>query len=26
VLDLQVGEGVTCYATCFTPGLAPPAA
>ncbi|HEX7300263.1 MAG TPA: DipZ protein [Solirubrobacteraceae bacterium] len=26
VLDLQVGEGVTCYATCFTPGLARPAA
>jgi hypothetical protein len=26
VLDLRVGEGVTCYATCFTPGLAPPAA
>ena len=26
VLDLQVGEGVTCYATCFTPGLAPPGA
>jgi hypothetical protein len=24
-LDLRVGEGVTCYATCFTPGLAPPA-
>jgi len=23
VLDLRVGEGVTCYATCFTPGLAP---
>jgi len=22
VLDLQVGEGLTCYATCFTPGLA----
>jgi hypothetical protein len=22
VLDVQVGEGVTCYATCFTPGLA----
>ena len=27
VLDLRVGDGVTCYATCFTPGLAaPPAA
>ena len=26
VLDLQVGDGLTCYATCFTPGLAPPAA
>ena len=22
VLDLRVGEGLTCYATCFTPGLA----
>jgi hypothetical protein len=22
VLDLRIGEGVTCYATCFTPGLA----
>jgi thiol-disulfide isomerase/thioredoxin len=22
VLDLQVGDGLTCYATCFTPGLA----
>jgi hypothetical protein len=22
VLDLHVGEGLTCYATCFTPGLA----
>ncbi len=22
VLDLRAGEGVTCYATCFTPGLA----
>jgi hypothetical protein len=22
-LDLQIGEGVTCYAVCFTPGLAP---
>jgi hypothetical protein len=22
VLDLSVGEGVTCYATCFTPGVA----
>jgi hypothetical protein len=26
VLDLRVGDGVTCYRTCFTPGLAPPAA
>jgi thiol-disulfide isomerase/thioredoxin len=26
MLDLRVGDGVTCYATCFTPGLAPPAA
>jgi hypothetical protein len=26
VLDLRVGAGVTCYATCFTPGLAAPAA
>jgi thiol-disulfide isomerase/thioredoxin len=26
VLDLRVGDGVTCYATCFTPGLAPPGA
>ena len=26
VLDLRVGDGVTCYATCFTPGLALPAA
>lgn len=23
-LRLQLGEGVTCHATCFTPGLAPP--
>jgi thiol-disulfide isomerase/thioredoxin len=23
VLDLQVGQGVTCHAVCFTPGLAP---
>jgi thiol-disulfide isomerase/thioredoxin len=23
VLDLDVGEGVTCHATCFTPGIAP---
>jgi thiol-disulfide isomerase/thioredoxin len=23
VLDLRVGDGLTCYATCFTPGLAP---
>jgi hypothetical protein len=22
VLELQVGPGVRCYATCFTPGLA----
>src|SRR6185369_13797805 len=22
VLDLQVGDGVTCHAVCFTPGLA----
>ena len=26
VLDLQVGAGVTCYATCFTPGLVLPGA
>jgi thiol-disulfide isomerase/thioredoxin len=26
VLDLTVGDGVTCYATCFTPGLAASAA
>jgi thiol-disulfide isomerase/thioredoxin len=26
VVDLDVGDGVTCYATCFTPGLAPPRA
>jgi len=26
VLDLRVSDGVTCYATCFAPGLAPPAA
>jgi hypothetical protein len=26
VLDLRAGDGVTVYATCFTPGLAPPAA
>jgi mannose-6-phosphate isomerase-like protein (cupin superfamily) len=25
VLDLEVGEGVTCHAVCFTPGLAPAA-
>ena len=25
-LELAVGEGVSCYATCFTPGLAPPGA
>jgi thiol-disulfide isomerase/thioredoxin len=24
-LRLEPGDGVTCYATCFTPGLAPPA-
>jgi hypothetical protein len=24
VLDLRIGDGVTCYATCFTPGLAAP--
>jgi thiol-disulfide isomerase/thioredoxin len=24
VLDLQVGDGVTCHATCFTPGVAAP--
>jgi hypothetical protein len=24
VLDLEVGQGVTCFATCFTPGLAAP--
>jgi hypothetical protein len=23
VLDLQIGDGVTCHAVCFTPGLAP---
>jgi thiol-disulfide isomerase/thioredoxin len=23
ILQLQVGDGVTCHATCFTPGLAP---
>jgi hypothetical protein len=22
VLDLEIGAGVQCYATCFTPGLA----
>jgi hypothetical protein len=26
VLDLEAGDGVTCHATCFTPGLAPTAA
>jgi thiol-disulfide isomerase/thioredoxin len=26
VLDLRIGDGVTCHATCFTPGLAAPAA
>jgi len=25
VLELEVGQGVTCYATCFTPGVAPEA-
>jgi hypothetical protein len=24
VLELRIGAGVECYATCFTPGLAPP--
>jgi thiol-disulfide isomerase/thioredoxin len=24
LLDLRIGAGVDCYATCFTPGLAPP--
>jgi hypothetical protein len=24
VLDLRVGAGVTCHATCFTPGVAAP--
>ncbi|MGZ8649152.1 MAG: redoxin domain-containing protein [Solirubrobacteraceae bacterium] len=24
VLELTIGEGVTCHATCFTPGIAPP--
>jgi thiol-disulfide isomerase/thioredoxin len=24
VLDLQIGEGVTCHAVCFTPGVTPP--
>ena len=24
VLELAIGEGVTCHATCFTPGIAPP--
>jgi thiol-disulfide isomerase/thioredoxin len=24
VLDLQIGDGVTCHAVCFTPGVAPP--
>jgi hypothetical protein len=23
VLELEVGDGVTCHAVCFTPGLAP---
>jgi thiol-disulfide isomerase/thioredoxin len=26
VLELEVGDGVTCHAVCFTPGLAPPGA
>jgi hypothetical protein len=26
VLDLRVSDGLECFATCFTPGLAPPAA
>ena len=26
VLDLEVGPGVTCHATCFTPGVAAPRA
>jgi hypothetical protein len=26
VLDLRIGDGVTCYATCFTPGLVLPGA
>jgi hypothetical protein len=26
VLDLEIGEGVTCLATCFTPGVAAPRA
>ena len=26
VLELEVGEGVTCHATCFTPGVAPESA
>jgi thiol-disulfide isomerase/thioredoxin len=26
VLDLEIGDGVTCHATCFTPGVAPPGA
>ena len=25
VLDLRIGSGVVCHATCFTPGVAPPA-
>ena len=24
VLDLAIGRGVTCHATCFTPGVAAP--
>ena len=24
VLELTIGDGVTCHATCFTPGIAPP--
>jgi hypothetical protein len=23
VLELEIGDGVTCHAVCFTPGLAP---
>ena len=24
VIELEIGAGVTCHATCFTPGLASP--